>query len=844
MGKPGDKPSFWKQEITFRRTPKGPALPETALPVEPEQVTQPEHTSIWKKEISMRRKPKEQPPQPPVAPAEPSKPEPVDDLLYPLAEEPLDPDVAPSLEPQDQGAAYVPTMPTEPEPAAELLRPLVEQPADPVVLSPLVLGHTPARPTEPEPELVAEPEPISEPDPEPVADLQSEPAFEPELPQQLSGRERKEAERVAERLAKEERRRAKEAARAAKTSIWKKEISLGRKRKDSGGPVQAETPVELGPAAVDPLDPAELPPVSPQAASPADQEPPRKLSRGERKEAKHAAEEEQQRAEQLAQVTQTSIWKKEVSFRRKPKEEQPSIPLARSEREEAKRVAVRLAEEERRRAQRAKAEKTSIWKKEITFGRKPKEGALLPPHEPQPEPELEAVSVPDSFDPIVEALSDPIPLPPVTPAVAGLVLPEPTVEPPPVLEVAEPEPQLPPAIQFEPEPPRSRRERRQDKQEAERRKKEERRRAKHLAKHQRKAAPTHKRLVGLKVGGSQIAAVQVVNKGGPRIIRMARAPLERGIVVGGELREADELAAALKTFFRKNKLPRNAVRLGISNNRIGVRTFEISGIEDERQLANAVRFRAQEALPIPLDEAVLDYRILEDRVGEDGVRTRRILLVVAHRELVDRYMTACKKAGLKLVGIDLEAFALLRALGDPARTASADDGGLVCISIGHDRSTLAVSNGSVCEFTRVLAWGGASLDVAVARVLDLTPSEAEPVKRALSLGGEGQVGGLDARRADEARAAMAVELQSFARELVASLRFYQEQPDSLGIAKVLVTGGGAQCGGLAEELERLIGVSVSVADPLARVKVPRKARKMADAAAGSLAIAVGLGIED
>ena len=142
----------------------------------------------------------------------------------------------------------------------------------------------------------------------------------------------------------------------------------------------------------------------------------------------------------------------------------------------------------------------------------------------------------------------------------------------------------------------------------------------------------------------------MVNKGGPKIVRMARMPLERGVVVGGELREPEALASVLKTFFRKNKLPRNCVRLGISNNRIGVRTFEISGIDDPKQLANAVRFRAQETLPIPLDEAVLDYRILDDRVGEDGVRVCRVLLVVAHKELVERYVSACRKAGLKLVG--------------------------------------------------------------------------------------------------------------------------------------------------------------------------------------------------
>jgi type IV pilus assembly protein PilM len=324
---------------------------------------------------------------------------------------------------------------------------------------------------------------------------------------------------------------------------------------------------------------------------------------------------------------------------------------------------------------------------------------------------------------------------------------------------------------------------------------------------------------------------------------MARAPLDCGVVVGGEVRDPDALAAALKTFFRKNKLPKAHVRLGISNNRIGVRIFEIAGIDDEKQLANAIRFRAQETLSIPLDEAVLDYRILGEYVDGEGARVRRVLLVVAHRELVERYVAACRKAGLKLVGVDLEAFALLRALADPA-SPPAGDAGVVCITIGHDRSTLAVSDGRVCEFTRVLAWGGSSLDAAVARVLDMTPSAAEPIRRTLSLDDAGATDVVDARHADEARRAIAAELQVFAREITASLRFYQEQPESLGISEILVTGGASAAGGLPTELERLVGVPVRVADPLGRVKLPRKLRNKRDIAAGSLAVAVGLGIED
>src|SRR5256885_1240757 len=191
-------------------------------------------------------------------------------------------------------------------------------------------------------------------------------------------------------------------------------------------------------------------------------------------------------------------------------------------------------------------------------------------------------------------------------------------------------------------------------------------------KQRRKRAPREgartkraKKIVGLKIGGSQLAAARIVNNGSPELVQVARETLHHGLVVGGELREPELLSEQLRAFFRKNKLPRQGVRLGIANNRIGVRIFEIAGIDDPKQLENAIRFRAQEVLPIPIEEAVLDYQVLGDRVDEDGNKVRRILLVVAYRELIDRYVSACKKAGIRLAGIDLEAFALLRALATP-----------------------------------------------------------------------------------------------------------------------------------------------------------------------------------
>ncbi|MGH3008497.1 MAG: type IV pilus assembly protein PilM [Gaiellaceae bacterium] len=346
------------------------------------------------------------------------------------------------------------------------------------------------------------------------------------------------------------------------------------------------------------------------------------------------------------------------------------------------------------------------------------------------------------------------------------------------------------------------------------------------------------RIVGLKIGGSQIAAACIANNGSAKLEQVARMPLANGIVSGGELRDPEALATALRTFFAEHHLPKKGVRLGVASSRIGVRSFEIAGVDDEKQFVNAVRFRAQETLPIPLDEAVLDYRVLEERVGEDGQPVKRVLLVVAHRDLVERYTEACRLAGVTLAGIDLEAFALLRALAPPTDRAGS---ALVAVSIGHERTTLAVSDGRVCEFTRVLEWGGWVLNVGLARVLDSTPAEVELVKRDLSLAAGATPAGLTPEQATAAVDAVRRGIESLARELVSSLTYYQSQPGSLGIGEVVVTGGTARLGGLADELGRLLGVPVRVGDPLGRVEV---AMPVDESELGSLAIAVGLGIED
>lgn len=357
-----------------------------------------------------------------------------------------------------------------------------------------------------------------------------------------------------------------------------------------------------------------------------------------------------------------------------------------------------------------------------------------------------------------------------------------------------------------------------------------------------------RRVVGLKIGASQIAAAVVAETdAGHELVQLARRPLTAGIVVDGEVRDADALSTALKAFFDEEKLPKNDVRIGLASNRIGVRTFEIVGVDDEERFDNAVRFKAHEVLPVAVHESVLDYRVLEERTSEAGEPSRRVLLVVAPRDQVEPFVEVAGRAGIKLAGIDLEALGLLRTFVEPKPFAAraVDDTATVVVAIGHESSTLLVAGGGVCEFTRVFDWGGSALEEAIVTSLEVHPAEAATILRHLSLSGPGrQLEALDEAGRAKALDAVRLRLTPFARELVSSLQFYQSQNESLGIGGIVITGGTSHLEGLGDVLHQMIGVNVSVGDPLARLVTARDFDPAIEATIGSMAVPIGLAIDD
>ena len=151
-------------------------------------------------------------------------------------------------------------------------------------------------------------------------------------------------------------------------------------------------------------------------------------------------------------------------------------------------------------------------------------------------------------------------------------------------------------------------------------------------------------VVGLDIEPGFVAAAEFSQNGKPVLVRAATTSLGPGLFHEGEVVDVDALADRLRAFFRDNDLPKK-VRLGVASQKMAVRVMELPAIDDEQELDAAIRFQAQEELPMPVEQAVLDHRLLERIDDEKGGRMR-ILVVAARRDSVEHLLAAARRAGL------------------------------------------------------------------------------------------------------------------------------------------------------------------------------------------------------
>ena len=335
--------------------------------------------------------------------------------------------------------------------------------------------------------------------------------------------------------------------------------------------------------------------------------------------------------------------------------------------------------------------------------------------------------------------------------------------------------------------------------------------------------------IGLDIGSSAVRAVQLSGgRGAYTLDRLGQVLLPPGAVRDGEIVDGDAVVEALQILMSRYKFKGRKVALGVANQQVVVRQVDLPALP-EQQMRESLPFQVQDYIPIPVEQAQMDFEILEEFANPDGTQMSRLLLVAAAREMVDRLLDVMRRAKLEPELLDLDAFALLRALVPPEAT-SPDGSGELIVNVGSTVTNIVVHAGGTPRFVRILLMGGNAVTESLQNAFGVGWEQAEGMKAQPHQPGS-QEAQLIAERA-----------QRFIEEIRGSLDYYRAQGDSIQVQRVVLSGGGALLPGLAERLAEAVRLPVDRGHPMQSLQIGKVglAPEQLAEAEPFLAVAVGL----
>ncbi len=313
--------------------------------------------------------------------------------------------------------------------------------------------------------------------------------------------------------------------------------------------------------------------------------------------------------------------------------------------------------------------------------------------------------------------------------------------------------------------------------------------------------------LGIDIGQSSVKMV-LVNKekeGNFFLENIGEAKLELNESNQNDLgKRWEEVGKAIKTIISDNKIKTKQVVAALPENEVISRLVRLPPLKDS-EIMDALRFEAETFVPYPLEEVSLDYEIIE----KDEAGRLNVFVIAARNELISAYIKLFKSLGLDLMAIESPSVAFRRM----ARNSVGSIERLVVLNIGEKFSDIFnVYKGNV-YFSRSLPIGGESLTRAVSLGLGLDLASAEEYKKAYGIKEEELEGKI--------RVATMPVFNSITDEVRKAIALFVEDSGGKTVQLLVLSGGGANMPGMAEELTRTLGVEVQISQPFVNIDVTK-----------------------
>lgn len=338
--------------------------------------------------------------------------------------------------------------------------------------------------------------------------------------------------------------------------------------------------------------------------------------------------------------------------------------------------------------------------------------------------------------------------------------------------------------------------------------------------------------VGLDIGTSAVRVAEVTSgRGGSSLTGFGQVPLPPGAVVDGEIRDSGAVSDAISQLWKRAKIKSKKAIIGVANQRVVVRQVDLPFLE-EKDFRSSLRFQVADHIPMSVEDAELDFEILETFDLDNGDKMMRVLLIAAATDMVESFVSTAAAGGVDVVGVDLTPFAVTRAVSPAARGETGMQGAQAVIDVGAGVTGIVVHIGGEARFVRILLVGGDDITTHLSEELELSFDEAEALKVDLGRG----VGSPEARRILVGR------VEALVDEIRGSLDYYLTQEDAVDVTSVILTGGGSLTAGFSERLQQVVRGEVEPARPLAEMNFGRSGLSPEQADQVEPVISAGVGL--
>lgn len=370
---------------------------------------------------------------------------------------------------------------------------------------------------------------------------------------------------------------------------------------------------------------------------------------------------------------------------------------------------------------------------------------------------------------------------------------------------------------------------------------------------------SHDSYLGVDIGNSAIKVVECENfKGKPKLLTYGYIEQSSDMLTSNTQDAKDAIVKALiKVQDAAKTSSRNAVA-ALPSYTVFTSIIRLPEMP-KKELIAAVQWEAKKFVPMPLEEMVLDWKVLPEhevttafaanqhatpvtmmpqvaqqhmtaRIEQENKKYVKILLTAAPKDLVARYVEIFQAAKLNLISLETESFALERAL------IGRDKSPIMLIDIGSVATTISVVVDAVPLINRSIDTGGHTITKVIASSLNIDLDRAEQFKRDFGLMNSGAAAGQIPQRIE-------ILMQSIINEVRYVLNLYHSQGHGT-IEKIILSGGSAWLPNIPQYFSQVLNTKVFIGDPWARMMYPVELKPVLQQIGPRLAVSIGLAMRE